>query len=287
LILTYQVFPDTSALAICSGPILQECNPFCVFEIHMKTPSLGNRHRVRAVLLAACLSAAPAWAAPEPVDEALPIVGTGGHGHTYPGATVPFGFVQLSPDTRTEGWDACSGYHYSDSTILGFSHTHLSGTGCGDLGDLLVLPFTGSMQKPGGYEALEAKRFCSRFSHEKEVAQPGYYRVPLEEYGITAELTATAHAGLHRYTFPASEQSHLLIDLVHGLNSKALDASLKIEGDNIVTGHRHSGGWANGKTVYFVIESSKPFIGFGLELDGKPVAAGQAEAKGKIGRAHV
>lgn len=253
----------------------------------MKIPSLENRHPIGVALLAACLTAAPAWAAPEPVDEALPIVGTGGHGHTYPGATVPFGLVQLSPDTRTEGWDACSGYHYSDSTLLGFSHTHLSGTGCGDLGDLLVLPFTGHVQKPDGYEALEAKRFRSRFTHEKEVAQPGYYRVSLDNYNITAEVTATAHAGMHRYTFPTSEEGHVLLDLVHGLNSKALDASLKIEGANRVTGYRHSGGWADGKTVFFVIESSKPFAGFGLELDGKPVAKGQVEAKGKNVRAHL
>jgi len=217
------------------------------------------------------------WAAPEPVDEALPIVGTGGHGHTYPGATVPFGFVQLSPDTRTEGWDACSGYHYSDSSILGFSHTHLSGTGCGDLGDLLLMPVVGSVEST----TLEAKQFSSPFSHEKELAQPGYYRVTLDRYGVTAELTATAHAAMHRYTFPTSKESHLVIDLAHGLNSKPLECSLNIESKTLVSGYRRSGGWANNKTVYFVIESSLPFAGSGLEADGKPLPASQSEAKGK------
>ncbi len=242
---------------------------------------------VCVAVFAACLLAVPGWAAPQPVEEALPLVGTGGHGHTYPGATVPFGFVQLSPDTRTEGWDACSGYHYSDSSLLGFSHTHLSGTGCPDLGDLLVLPVTGPLHKAEGYAPLEAKRFRSNFSHEQELAQPGYYRVRLDTYDVLAELTASAHAAMHRYTFPASAQSHLLLDLVHGLASKPLEASLRIEGNNRVTGYRRSGGWANGKTVYFVLESSQPFTGYGLEAEGKPLPSGQSEAKGTNVRGHL
>ena len=147
-------------------------------------------------------------AIPLPVSEALPMVGTGGHGHTYPGATTPFGFVQLSPDTRTDGWDACAGYQYSDSSILGFSHTHLSGTGCTDLGELLVMPFTGTLNESTNYVQLSSKRFQSGFSHDNEIAQPDYYRVLLDKYNILAELTATPHCGLHRYTFPASAQSH-------------------------------------------------------------------------------
>ena len=199
--------------------------------------------------LGACVAAGSAGAGPQPVEEALPLVGTGGHGHTYPGATVPFGFVQVSPDTRTEGWDACSGYHYSDKTILGFSHTHLSGTGCPDLGDLLILPVTGKIEG-----SLEAKRFRTGFSHDLEVAWPGHYHVYLDQAGVDVELTATAHCAMHRYTFttanPASEV-HLLLDLVHGLASKPLEAVLKVEGTNRVTGYRRSSGWANGKTVYF------------------------------------
>ena len=229
-----------------------------------------------------------AGAAPQPADEALPLVGTGGHGHTYPGATVPFGFVQVSPDTRTEGWDACSGYHYSDNTILGFSHTHLSGTGCPDLGDLLILPVTGKLEG-----SLEAKRFRTGFSHEQETARPGYYQVYLDKAGVEVELTATAHCAMHRYTFKEADAAsgmHLLFDLVHGLASKPLEASLKIEGTNRVTGYRRSGGWANGKTVYFVIESSEPFSGFGLETEGSRAefpADHPMEAKGKNVRGHL
>ena len=235
----------------------------------------------------ATLLSVPADCAPEPVDETLPLVGTGGHGHTYPGATVPFGFVQLSPDTRSKGWDACSGYHYSDSTIMGFSHTHLSGTGCADFGDLLVMPLTGSLNETSGYQPLEAERFQSPFTHENEVVEPGYYRVWLDKYGILAELTATAHAGMHRYVFPVTEKKHLLLDLVHGIGSKPVEASLVIENSNIVSGYRRSDGWANGKTIYFVIECSEPFSGFGLELNGLPVADGHAEVTGRNVRGHL
>ena len=223
----------------------------------------------------------------EPVDEAMPLVGTGGHGHTYPGATVPFGFVQLSPDTPIRGWDACAGYHYSDSTILGFSHTHLSGTGIGDLGDLLVMPLTGNLQASGSYEPLTAQRLASGFSHSHEIAQPGYYQVQLDRYGILAELTATAHAGMHRYTFPASSEDHILLDLVHGVNNRATDASFKLEKNGVITGFRTTTGWDKHRTIYFAIESSQPWDGFGFELDGKPVPAGQVEVRGKNVRAHL
>jgi predicted alpha-1,2-mannosidase len=234
-----------------------------------------------------CLAAISAQAAMQPVDEALPMVGTAGHGHTYPGATVPFGFVQLSPDTRTEGWDGCSGYHYSDTNILGFSHLHLSGTGGKDLGDLLILPVTGKLEKSSAYTPLSCENFKSGFSHEKELAQPGYYRVTLDRYNVLAELTATAHCGMHRYTFPASDQSHLLIDLVHGLGGHVVSAELKVESKTMISGWRHNDGWANGRMIYFVIETSKPFKSFGLEVNGKPLPSGQTEAKGKNVRAHL
>jgi predicted alpha-1,2-mannosidase len=242
---------------------------------------------MKPALLLSALFLVVARAAPLPVDEALPLVGAAGHGHTYPGATVPFGFVQLSPDTRTEGWDACSGYHYSDSTIMGFSHTHLSGTGAADLGQVLIMPFTGGLDEGAGYKPLAAERFQSRFSHDDEKAQPGYYRVSLTSYSITAELTATAHAGMHRYAFPASEQGHLLVDLVHGINNPPTGADLKIENDHLVTGYRSSDGWARNKTVYFVIECSRAFESFGLEVDDKPLEPGLTEAKGKNVRCHL
>ena len=171
----------------------------------MKSKALPIRHLLPVTALMAFIGTGSAGAVPQPADDALPLVGTGGHGHTYPGATVPFGYVQVSPDTRTEGWDACSGYHYSDSSIMGFSHTHLSGTGCADLGDLLIMPVTGSLDTPQGNAPLEAKRFSSPFSHANESATPGYYKVTLDKYGVTAELTATAHAAMHRYAFPADK----------------------------------------------------------------------------------
>ena len=244
-------------------------------------------YRIWVAATSVCLWVFPAWADPPPVAEALPMVGTGGHGHTYPGATVPFGFVQLSPDTRTEGWDACSGYHYSDTNILGFSHTHLSGTGAIDLGELLILPVSGKLEKLGKYASLSAENFKSAFSHDKELAQPGYYRVWLDRYNVLAELTATAHCGMHRYTFPASGENHLLIDLVHGLGNPPTGAELKVESKTLITGWRSNDGWAKGKVLYFAIESSKPFKSLGLELDGKSLPAGQTEAKGKNVRAHL
>lgn len=257
---------------------------FCSVCPKRRAPALKKSFRLAGVLWLAVFALR---AAPLPVDEALPMVGTGAHGHTYPGATTPFGFVQLSPDTRTEGWDACSGYHYSDTNILGFSHTHLSGTGGIDLGELLIMPVAGKPDESAGYTQLSAENFKSGFSHDKELAQPGYYRVWLDRYNVLAELTATAHCGMHRYTFPASDQSHLLIDLVHGLGNKPTGASLKIESNTLVTGERSNNGWAHGKILYFAIESSKPFKDFGLEVNGKRLPPGQTEAKGKDVRARL
>src|SRR5882724_6092767 len=247
---------------------------------------------MKKILIAAALigisSASSSFGAiPEPVDEALPMVGTGAHGHTYPGATVPFGFVQLSPDTPVKGWDACAGYHYSDSSILGFSHTHLSGTGIGDLGDVLVLPITGKLQESTNYQALTVDRLRSGFSHDNEFATPGYYRVMLDKYNVLAELTATAHAGMHRYTFPASKESHILVDLVHGVNNQVTDASLKIENKKMITGQRTTSGWDKHRTIYFAIECSQPWKSFGLEANGKPLPADQTEIKSKNVRAHL
>jgi predicted alpha-1,2-mannosidase len=234
-----------------------------------------GRFAIASILV---LSLCSLHAAPLPVDEALPIVGTAGHGHTYPGATVPFGFVQLSPDTRTAGWDACSGYNYADTTISGFSHTHLSGTGGGDLGELLIMPITGSLDKTN---------YASDFSHDNELATPGYYRVQLDTYDILAELTATAHCGMHRYTFPKSKDSHILVDLMHGIgNHPAAGAKLKVESDTMITGKRVDRGWTQ-KTIYFAIECSRPFKNFGIELNDKLLPSGQTEAEGKNIWAHL
>lgn len=248
----------------------------------------------KTMLLGVCLASASLFANASPVDEVNPFVGTAGHGHTYPGATVPFGFVQLSPDTHlptdpwtVEGWDACSGYHYPDSYILGFSHTHLSGTGCPDLGDVLILPFTNNLDVLDSSTFLTTADLRSSFSHDKEIAQPGYYSVVLDRYGIRAELTATAHCGMHRYTFPVSRQSHILIDLSHGLGNKPVESALTVEGKTLLTGYRRSSGWAKNRTIYFAIECSKPFELCRTEVDGKPPTEGQRDVKAKNVRAYL
>jgi predicted alpha-1,2-mannosidase len=194
-----------------------------------------------------------------------PFVGTAKNGHTYPGASLPFGMVQLSPDTRTEGWDACSGYHYSDSTILGFSHTHLSGTGVADYGDILVIPRIGRL----GFS--ETNR--ATFKHSEESASPGYYRVRLSDHDINVELTATKRVGVHRYTFPKSDSAFILFDLKHGLGlDKVIESSLQIIGDREIAGFRRSDGWARNQIIYFVAQFSKSFKSFGIVIDGKSQA---------------
>nr|WP_262486985.1 hypothetical protein [Geofilum rubicundum] len=153
------------------------------------------------------------------------MIGTDAHGHTFPGATTPFGMVQLSPDTGIEGWDWCSGYHYSDSSIMGFSHTHLSGTGGADLGDILVMPFLGDHKWEPGTKENPDLGYRSRFSHQREFAQAGYYSVMLDDYNIAAELTATPRTGIHRYRYAQSEPSSLIIDLKHGISNQPREAS--------------------------------------------------------------
>lgn len=189
-----------------------------------------------------------------------PMIGTGGHGHTYPGATVPNGMVQLSPDTRLVGWDACSGYHYSDSTIIGFSHTHLNGTGIGDYADILFMPTVECDRLVAGVDTIPGSGYRSRFSHANEFARPGYYSVLLDDYNVRAELTATLRAGMHRYTFPCTDQAAVLVDLTHLLrNQKNLDLELRMIDDRRIEGMKISRGWAKYQPVYFYAEFSKPF----------------------------
>ena len=185
-----------------------------------------------AAALLAVVSCTGEKTAVEAVD---PFIGTGFHGHTYPGATVPAGMVQLSPDTRNTGWDGSSGYHYSDNTILGFSHTHLSGTGCADLGDFLFTPAIGNVPVKDGAYAVDPLPF----THEDEMASPGYYRVRFPERGITAELTAGPHTGIHRYTFNGKGERHILIDMKHNIGETApRDIFLQAVGDTLVQGGR-------------------------------------------------
>jgi len=198
-----------------------------------------------------------------------PFIGTGGHGHTFPGATVPFGMVQLSPDNLTkERWDWTSGYHYSDTTLLGFSHTHLSGTGVGDLLDILVMPFVS--QYPENTDN-EVKHVFSTYKKKNEQASAGYYSVYLEDEDIKAELTASARVGVHRYTFGKLGSPQLLIDLGYAQNyDKAVDTYFKVENDNTLVGYRKSTGWAKSQPVYFVMEFSEKF-GATLYQDKKSV----------------
>jgi predicted alpha-1,2-mannosidase len=176
-----------------------------------------------------------------------PFIGTGGHGHTFPGATVPYGMVQLSPDTRTIGWDACSGYHYSDSSIIGFSHTHLSGTGIGDYGDVLFMPFRGD-------------NYRSRFSHQEEKASPGYYAVYLEDDGVEVELSASTRAGFHKYTYHQGGASGVLIDMTHTLHGHTNEQiELHVISDTEIAGGKYTNGWATRQYIYFYARFSKPF----------------------------
>lgn len=189
-------------------------------------------------------------------------IGTGGHGHCYPGATVPFGAVQLSPDTYNDGWDWCSGYHISDSSIMGFSHTHLSGTGRGDLLDFLIMAGTGPARVVPGTREHPELGYRSRFSHADEIATPGYYSVLLKDYDIRAELTATERTGLHRYTFPASKQSYLILDLQHGYQDHGQptvrSAELSQSASDTFAGGRTTDAWGKGRQMYFTLQVSKP-----------------------------
>jgi predicted alpha-1,2-mannosidase len=192
-------------------------------------------------------------------------IGTGGHGHTFPGATVPFGEVQLSPDTFNDQWDWCSGYHISDTSIMGFSHTHLSGTGCGDLLDFLVMPGTGDSKIVPGPRSNPDAGYRSRFDHSDEHAEPGFYSVLLKDYGIRAELTATERAGLHRYTFPTAKgapaSGHIIVDLEHGYayngQSAVITASLQSPSPDTLAGGRTTKAWGDGRQIYFTMQFSQ------------------------------
>ncbi len=220
----------------------------------------SNKKIVHAGLLMLCfLFSMNAQAKKDYTQYVNPFIGTGGHGHTFPGATMPFGMVQLSPDTGTEGWDWCSGYHFSDSSIMGFSHTHLSGTGGADYGDILLMPVVGQLQFDQGTKSDPDAGYRSRFSHDQEKAHAGYYAVHLSDYGIDVELTTTLRTGLHKYTFPQSNESHIIIDLEHGISDNPTENELRILSDTKVEGQRFSQGWAADQRVFFAIEFSKPF----------------------------
>jgi predicted alpha-1,2-mannosidase len=182
-----------------------------------------------------------------------PFIGTGGHGHTYPGATMPFGMMQLSPDTRLDGWDGCSGYHYSDNYIYGFSHTHLSGTGVSDYGDILLMP-TNSINFNNGSDGKPGYR--AHFSHTNETAEPGYYKVRLDSTHIEVELTVSQRSGMHKYSYPSSENQFVILDLEH--RDELLEYKIQMLNDSTISGYRHSKAWATDQRLFYTIRFSQP-----------------------------
>jgi len=213
------------------------------------------------------------------VESVNPIIGTDGMGHTFPGACVPFGIVQLSPDTdtiphnvngiyQTNVYEYCAGYQYRDKTIVGFSHTHMSGTGHSDLGDILIMPTTGPLKLNPGTADHPENGYRSRFTHDTETAFPGYYEVKLDDYGIKAQLTATQRVGIHKYTFPVDGDGRIILDLNHGIynyDGKTLWASLRVENDTLLTGYRITNGWARTNYTYFAISLSQPIKEYGYK----------------------
>ncbi|WP_082559871.1 GH92 family glycosyl hydrolase [Lysobacter sp. Root559] len=240
-------------------------------------PRPPSTRRLRwPLLLAWAISGIAAAAAPIASDEAGrrayaavdPFIGTGGEGHTFPGAVFPFGMVQLSPDTqikpRKEAYGWAAGYRYDDSSIVGFSHTHFSGTGHSDLGDVLLMPIAGEVKLERGEDGKPGSGYRSRFRHDDEVAQPGYYAVTLDDYGVRAELTATERVGVHRYAFPKGKPAHVLIDLrtsMYDYPGKVLWSRLRLRPDGTVTGFRETRGWAPGRQLYFAMRFSRPLSG--------------------------
>lgn len=249
--------------------------------------------KLKSILIAAgwCLTALVTGAqSPEEgfTQYVDPMIGTREMGHVFPGACVPFGMVQLSPDTDTIPYAVngkytgtvyryCAGYQYNDKTIVGFSHTHFSGTGHSDLGDFLVMPTVGQLQLNPGTASHPESGYRSRFSHETEKAEPGYYRVRLDDYGIDAEMTTTSRVGFHRYTFPESDDSHIILDLNHGIynyEGKVLWSYVRVENDTLVTGYRITRGWARTNYLYFAMVFSKPIKNYGCRNDEELIYKG-------------
>lgn len=235
----------------------------------------------KTILFSLIIASLSAQAQQQLVKYVKPLIGTEKMGHTYPGATVPFGAVQLSPDTDTipyevngkyngEVYKYCAGYKYEDKTIVGFSHTHFSGTGHSDLGDFLIMPTQGKLQLNPGTASNTKSGYRSAFSHQNEVAEAGYYKVKLDDDDITAELTATTRVGMHQYTFNKPDQSHIILDLMSGIynyDDKTVWTYVRVVNDTLITGYRQTNGWARTRTVYFSMSFSKPFKSYGRNAE--------------------
>ena len=244
----------------------------------------NNYLQIRLILIFTLTGmAGTGFVKPKFVDYINPMVGTADHGHTFPGAALPGGMVQLGPDTDIKGWDWCSGYHYSDNSIMGFSHLHRSGMGAGDWGDILLMPTNGILKIEPGRKEVPGEGYRSRFSHQEEEAAPGYYAVTLKDYGIKAKLTVTERAGFHKYLFPKSDASHILIDMQHGIGDKCTDAQVKIVNNTEIEGHRVSNGFIDDQNVYFYAKFSKPFNSFGTWNKSKIKSGSKDDSGSQIG----
>ena len=210
-----------------------------------------------------------------------PFIGSGGHGHVFVGASVPFGAVQVGPANFHQGWDWCSGYHFSDDVLAGFSHLHLGGTGIADLGDILLMPYTGELATGPGSRKDPDAGYASRYRHDREQARPGFYAVDLLDHDVHVELTATERVGLHRYRFPADRRAHLAIDLqFENGGGRVVESRLRRVDETTVVGYRRSKGWAKDQRVFFALKSSKPFAEFRIFLGDRAVGGESAEGQG-------
>lgn len=242
-------------------------------------------HYILLFMLAAC-SGPPEddspVSIPDPLQYVDPFIGTAAHGHTFPGATMPFGMVQLSPDNGISAWDWCSGYHYSDSIIVGFSHLHLSGTGIGDLTDIRLMPTSAEVDLTKKVTDRADYDFSSRYSHDQERASPGYYYVKLLDHDIDVSLTATRYAGLQRYDFPKDQRRSVVLDLSDTINwDRPVKSKIAVVNDTLVTGYRYSTGWAKDQRVYFAMVFSKPIPKYTL-ADGSALMEGSQQEGAKL-----
>ena len=218
-------------------------------------------------MLCLSITSLPLFGDNQPVSYVDPFIGTGGHGHTFPGATYPFGMVQPSPDTGITGWDWCSGYHWSDTTIMGFSQNHLSGTGAADYGEVMLMPIVGTLKILPGRKSMPQMGYRSAFRHKTEIAEPGYYAVTLDDYNIRVELTTSKRVALHRYTFPQTKNAYIILDLFHRIGGGAEEIYGKMVGNQEIEGYIVGGHFCGAKKphkTYFVIQFSKPFKKYGI-----------------------
>jgi predicted alpha-1,2-mannosidase len=208
-----------------------------------------------------------------------PYIGSGGHGHVFVGASVPFGAVQLGPSNFFKGWDWCSGYNYGDSIVTGFAHMHLSGTGIGDLGDILVMPYIGEIRTGKSTEKEYQKGYCAHYSHKNEMVQPGYYAVKLDGSNIKVELTATERVGFHQYQFPQGKQAHVIVDLKEGINDQSAETYIRQVDQYTLEGYRFSKGWAKEQLIFFAVRSSEPLKHFAVYDDNKLLQGDSGKGK--------